>query len=228
MVNSNKKVEADRRRFDIGSGIQLEPLDSTTLEFVFHPRVANKLLGAYSGLTFDPNNTDTNKIYWNKKYGVGTKGRTHEIIFLGASSTDKVAIKKIIAQHGNIESVLDLAGVPDAEDSVNYEFINGKIDRAVSEIGRLIKLAVAHDYNTVGRFVDEVITKRIVRLMAMNTVDTGQAKIVAFSSKVGINAEPWPDSHPNMITVEDANKLTTKDYPEPFSAQRRLRDLLYD
>ena len=229
MVQNRSKVEADNRRFDIGSGISLEPLSSNVLEFVFHPRVANKLLGSYSGFTLNKDNTDNNKIYWDKGTGVGIKGNTKEIIFLATNSNDKVAINKILAANGNITSLLNTSDAPDAEERANYETVNLRIDRAISSIGRLINLAVAQGFETIDSFKRDVITNKTIRLTALNTVGTNQSRLIAFSHSTGVfDKDIRSNSHPAQIPVETANKINSTTYSAPFIAQKKLRDSLYD
>lgn len=208
-------LEKDRRRFDIGSGISLELLDSITLQFVFHDQVRDRILGKFS---------DIERVIWDSDHGVATRQGSQEVMFLGASPTDKVSIRSILKEYGNVDSLLQLQG------GVTYEFATRIINEMVRNIGRYIYLATALGYNSKRRFISDhsakdghTATKRLVTQM---TKDTGQSRILALSYDTGQLNNTQPDSHPEMIRKSDVDKISSTKYTGVLASAKRALDIL--
>lgn len=233
MVNSYTKSEADRRRFDIGSGIPLEPLDAKTLQFIFHPRVKRRILGYlgdYNSLAKSEGEVD--RIYWNEDIGTALRGNTTEILFLGATSADKVAINKVLSASSNVDGLIGIISSPDAEKtSINYEVASARIEQIVNKLGGLITLAVAHGFESIEAFRKEIIGDEedhpYSRLMAMNTSGRNQARVLAFKHTSRQQNQPFPDSHPIMVPVSSAATVDENKEKGPFKKQKTLRSILF-
>lgn len=214
MINA-ANLEKDRRRFDIGSGISLELLDQSALEFIFHDQVRSRILGDFAKEDF---------VKWNEEHGVGKRDGSQEVMFLGVSPTDKIEIRNILKDSGSVDTILTLQG------GVTYEFATRIIDQMVRNIGKYIYLATAMGYTSNKQFITDhslqggkVPTKK---LTAQITKDTGQSRILAFSYDTGVPVKREPDSHPGMIRKSDADKIAKTKYSGVFAAAKRTLDIL--
>jgi len=223
MINDYNTQEGQKRRFDIGSGQSLELLDSVTLDFVFHKSVIDKVLGSLGDVVLvRPDNVPENKVYWDRNHGVGMKGGTKEVIFLGASSANKVIINKLIAKFGNIQS-LTAKGTGTA--GVTHEYVNSTIEKMARAVSRKIAICTAVGYTSVIEFITDLVGEEnpTSRMMSVGTKDTNQKKVLAFPYKIGAS-DPYPDSHVLSISQESADIAYTKKYNGPFAASERAFD----
>lgn len=208
-------LEKDRRRFDIGSGISLELLDRTVLEFVFHDIVMKRILGDFA---------DVERIVWNTDHGVAKRLGSQEIMFLSASPTDKMSIRSVIQEHGNVDSLLKL------QSGVTHEFATRIIGEMIDNIGRYIYLATAIGYTDVENFVSDHSSKdghpATRRLVTQMTKSTGQVRILALSFETGLLKNSKPDSHPEMIRKSDVDKIASTKYTGVLASAKRALDIM--
>jgi hypothetical protein len=176
------------------------------------------------------------KMFWDHKYGVGTKGSSKEIIILAASPSDKAAIRAILEEHGNVDSLIKLNtdSGPNDPSAVSSEWINERIDLAIRRISQYIVLASVPNVNPdIAKFVGDHLAPPgevpARNLITTATVGTNQVKVSALSHTTGSNSKPFrPDSSPSNITKIQRKKLDENTYNAPFELAKRLRDLLYE
>lgn len=223
------QLEQNRRRRDTGSGLSFELFDAEILQFIFHDIIRKRLLNSFSGL--DNFSEDSEQITWNEKWGIATKEDTDELVFLGASSSDKVLIKNILVEDGALVAVStlsqDSSGLSEESGKLTFEAVINVIDQALQKLGPLIKICTANGYRAcdfdlfrkdhIRTGTDSVPKKRLV---AYYTKDTQQGKIIVESYYVGKGKTDKAGSHPGMV-----DKKTLKAFKEkqsgPFSLAAR-------
>jgi hypothetical protein len=215
-MESQSKLEADRRRFDIGSGKSVELLDTHTLDFIFHPWVEHKILG---GLAPSISNKGMD---WNRGHGIGSVHNTKEILALVASSAEKIYIRKALSTHGNISSLLKIAGDPTLPS--NHETLVGKLEYMINEVGRLVTLGVIlrtfDPYNVNTFFELHGGENASRRMMVQGTIGTSQHKVLITSYDINTSEEIKVPSHDSVISEEECEALGDI-YSEPFGDLKR-------
>jgi len=219
------QLEQNKRRRDTGSGLSFELFDFEILQFIFHDIIRKKLLSSFSGL--DNFSEHAEQITWNEQWGIATKEDTDELVFLGASSSDKILIKNILVEDGALAAVStlsqDVLGLSEDQGKLSFETVINIIDQALQKIGPLIKICTANGYTACDfdlfikdhtRTGKNPVPKK--RLVAYYTKDTRQGKIIAESYYVGKGKTDKSGSHPGRI-----EKKTLKAFKEkqsgPFS-----------
>jgi hypothetical protein len=223
MLDENQ-LEQNRRRRDTGSGLSFELFNKEILEFIFNSIVRKKLLASYSGQ--DVYSEHARMITWDEEYGIALKEDTDEIVFLGASSVDKVLIRNILTEDGGFSAISTLSqdsgGLGEAEGRLAFETVTAVLDLVIAKIGPLIKICTANGYPASDKdvFIDDHIffesnasdnTRNKVpkkRLVAYYTKDTKQGKIVVESYYTGREKTRKAGSHVGMIDKRTLHSFT--------------------
>lgn len=206
----------DLRRFDIGSGLSLELLPGSVLDFVFHPLVNAKLLGNFSD-TAGSYSEKERYITWEPEYGVATKDESGELIMLAANADDLIHIRRVM-EETNVMGIINSVEGAITDENISAEVYkqypvaevqNTAINMAITAIGPLIKICTVPNYTdgaslTTTQFIEDHTTseKHGVarrRLYAPYTKNTGQGKVIAISYDTGIGTNPLCASHPGRI-----------------------------
>ena len=238
MKYSPSDLEQNKRRFDIGSGLSLEPLSQNILNFIFNDTVEKKILGAFSSNKFNRGKS----VFWRKNHGVGIKGDTNELIFLAASSSDKNSIMKIMEQNqvskalGVLSEELFESDNPDVQkeldelDQISYVEKIKIIEKTILKIGPLIKICSVSSYGSekIDQFIKdhckEVIPGSGVprkKVVAFYTKGTQQGKIIGTSYYTGVGPAELGPAHP-MLIDEETLKAFNEDQNEPFSLAKKF------
>ena len=238
MKYSASQLEQNKRRFDIGSGLSLEPLSQNILKFIFNSLVEKKILGAFSSNRFNKGKS----VFWRKDHGVGVKGDTNELIFLAASSSDKNSIMKIMEKN-QVNKALgvlsekvfksdneDIQKAIDELDEISYSEKIKIINNVISKISPFIKICSVSSYTSekIDQFIEdhckEVVPGSGVprkKVVAFYTKGTQQGKIIGTSYFTGVGRANLPEGHPMLVDRETLEAFN-EDQSEPFSLAKKF------
>lgn len=178
-------LEIYKRRFDMGSGVGLEPLNRQMLEFVFNDQVKERLLGDYSGSGYMSSDY---WVQWDERYGVGIKGTSNELVFLCVPSTKVSSIYNSLQEFGSLESMHSSGAASLIDQGDIYKYTARIIEEAISMVGPQMFISSCPTYqaSTMREFIADHIISRHRRLMSQGTPDTGQVKNLATSYYSGL------------------------------------------
>jgi hypothetical protein len=226
---SNTQFEQNKRRFDIGSGVPLELLDTRTLEFIFHAQVKGKLLGPYAGI---PEHKGSKRVFWDENFGVGKKGNTDEVIVLCTDGSNKRSMYKIFQEYGSIDSILGTDTVSSLTSyTPSHEWGVAIIQDILNRIGPKIFIATALEYKDTATFVNDHVFKNFLpakkRMISQLTPKAGQNKVLVTSFFTGSEHSNLPGNHPDAIDIEDLNLIVDTNFDNDSYPEARRSLMLF-